>query len=139
MSERQREMLIKRNTKHAHARRGQRTPTYNSWRCMMERCCRPNHAAYPHYGGSNVLVCERWFVFENFLADMGERPAGTTLDRYPHKRGHYRPGNVRWATASEQNRNRRPPKRKPRRSTVAEINAYAASLARAASPPGGAP
>jgi len=53
-------------------------------------------------------VCERWLEsFENFLADMGERPAGMTLDRYPDKNGNYEPGNVRWATDEKQSNNRR--------------------------------
>lgn len=54
-----------------------------------------------------VSMCDRWWVFENFLADMGERPNGTSLDRFPNNKGNYEPGNCRWATRAEQTRNRR--------------------------------
>jgi hypothetical protein len=74
---------------------------------MKQRCLNPNNKNYKDYGGDGITVCERWIKFENFLEDMGERPIGTTLDRFPNKRGNYEPGNCRWATLSEQNKNRR--------------------------------
>lgn len=88
---------------HGHARDGNHTPTYNSWRAMLQRCTggesRPD---YSKYGGCGVKVCDHWLSFSAFLADMGKRPAGTTLDRYPNRAGNYEPGNCRWATVEEQ-------------------------------------
>lgn len=84
-----------------------RTPTWNSWDSMIRRCTCPSFSAYPAYGGAGVTVCARWLEsFENFLADMGVRPKGTTLDRFPDHAGDYKPGNCRWATPKEQSDNR---------------------------------
>jgi hypothetical protein len=76
---------------------------------MLQRCrgSSPHHV--PYYMG--ITFCERWQNFENFLADMGERPVGTSLDRRDN-RGNYEPGNCRWATPSEQMSNRRKMHRK---------------------------
>ena len=68
---------------------------------MWTRCNNPNHVAYARYGGRGIKVCARWRQFEHFLADMGERPEGTTLDRI-NPDGNYEPRNVRWATSKEQ-------------------------------------
>ena len=73
---------------------------------MRERCLYPGHPKWANYGGRGVLVCDRWAAFENFLADMGERPAGTTLDRIDPN-DHYYPGNCRWSTPAVQYWNRR--------------------------------
>lgn len=73
---------------------------------MRQRCLNPNATGYDRYGGCGISVCDRWGSFENFLADMGERPEGTTLDRFPNPGGDYEPGNCRWATAKEQRSNR---------------------------------
>jgi hypothetical protein len=83
------------------------TATYRSWVAMRRRCHDPGDKDYPSYGGRGVTVCERWGAFENFLADMGERPPGATLDRFPRKDGNYEPGNCRWASARDQANNRR--------------------------------
>ena len=93
---------------HGHSRNGKQTPTYVSYISMITRCCSPNHNSYPDYGGKGITVCDRWRnSFLAFLADMGERPLGTTLDRYPDKSGNYEPGNCRWATPFQQCCNRR--------------------------------
>lgn len=92
--------------RHGHARRGHRTGSYRSWVAMVRRCSDPGLASWARYGGLGVRVCERWLVFEAFLRDMGDRPDGATLDRYPDRHGNYEPGNVRWATRLQQSRNR---------------------------------
>jgi hypothetical protein len=73
---------------------------------MHNRCSNPNETSYPHYGGRGIKVCERWGKFENFLADMGERPPGLTLDREDNERD-YGPDNCKWASRSEQSKNKR--------------------------------
>jgi hypothetical protein len=101
-----REKTIKRNLETAlHGMTGSRE--HRTWLSMLQRCRDPNHNAYHLYGGAGVIVCERWLTFTNFYADMGPRPEGKTLDRYPNKDGNYEPGNCRWATDSEQNKNRK--------------------------------
>jgi hypothetical protein len=92
---------------HGHASTGNNSPTYRTWRSMRKRCLDKAHLHYDRYGGAGVTICERWDSFENFLADMGERPEGKTLDRYPVKDGNYEPGNCRWATKREQALNRK--------------------------------
>ena len=74
---------------------------------MNSRCNTESSGNYARYGAAGVTVCERWQKFENFLSDMGVRPEGTSLDRYPNSSGNYEPGNCRWATAKEQSANRR--------------------------------
>lgn len=83
------------------------TPTYSTWQAMKTRCTNPASTDWPTYGGKGIQVCERWLEsFENFFADMGERPLGTTIDRYPDPYGDYQPNNCRWATPIEQAENR---------------------------------
>lgn len=90
--------------KTAHGMYG--TPTYKSWSGMLTRCNNPRNHKYPAYGGRGIKVCERWHAFENFLADMGERPPGTTIGRIDND-GHYEPENCQWETGKDQGRNKR--------------------------------
>lgn len=83
-----------------------RTNTYAVWRSMLSRCANPCAKDYPRYGGRGIAVCDRWRSFESFLADMGVKPDGMTLDRKDGARG-YEPDNCRWATPTEQARNTR--------------------------------
>lgn len=99
----QKERLLRANTTHGLSRTG----AYKAWHGIIDRCTNPNFPKYSYYGGRGIRVCERWHSYENFLADMGPRPAGKTIDRYPNNDGHYEPGNCRWATHSEQNVNMR--------------------------------
>lgn len=81
---------------------------YRIWSGIIQRCCNPNDAAYGDYGGRGISICERWRnSYEAFLEDVGRRPAALSLDRWPNQNGNYEPGNVRWATAQQQQRNKR--------------------------------
>lgn len=83
------------------------SPTYRAWHAMKTRCTNPNTAYYENYGGRGITFCEKWKRFEGFLEDMGVRPEGTSLDRFPDVNGNYCKENCRWGTSKEQARNKR--------------------------------
>jgi hypothetical protein len=97
--------LTAKKQKHKHGRR--KTAEYTSWAGVKSRCFNQKEKAYPNYGGRGITVCERWRnSFENFLADMGPRPSQKhSVDRIDVN-GNYEPSNCRWATATQQARNR---------------------------------
>jgi hypothetical protein len=91
---------------HGHAR----TPIYVIWIDMIQRCENPSRKSYRHYGGRGIKVCERWHTFENFLADMGERPSPQHQLNRLNNEGDYEPGNVEWTDdlkAQKRNQRRR--------------------------------
>ena len=82
------------------------TATYRTWASMKARCYNERNTRYYDYGGRGIKVCKRWDIFENFLADMGVRPKGVSIDRRDNHRG-YSPDNCYWATPKQQQNNMR--------------------------------
>lgn len=104
------EVTSAKNLKHGHAK----TPTWNVWVGMIQRCSSASGKNLAGYFGRGIRVCDRWKDFENFLADMGERPPGMQIDRIDNN-GNYEPKNCRWSTPSANARN-------TRRNTVLTLN-----------------
>lgn len=103
----QKELLSDRSIKHNM----RHTTEYEIWAGMKKRCYNPKCKRYTGYGGRGIKVCDRWLDkargFQNFLEDMGMRPEGKSLDRFPNNDGDYSKENCRWATNEEQARNKR--------------------------------
>ena len=102
---------VARMTTHGRSR----SPEYRSFRNAQRRCSDPTHLSWKYYGGRGIEF--RFTSFEQFFAELGQRPAGMTLDRIDSA-GHYEPGNVRWASPSQQNDNRRSINRRDALETV---------------------
>lgn len=94
------------NTKHGHYRGDVSSPTIATWRAVINRCTDPKHQNYKRYGGRGITFDPRWLDFSNFLADMGERPDGYTLDRIDTN-GDYCKANCQWACSAKQQHTRR--------------------------------
>ena len=106
MSPELREKWMAARYKHGGYAGGKEQPEHYIWRTMRARCNNPNDRQYFRYGGRGIKVCKRWDSYAKFLSDMGPRPsANHSLDRIKVD-GDYKPSNCRWATRSEQQKNK---------------------------------
>lgn len=105
----QRQRRIESHTTHGACKVPGYTPEYRIWCHIIDRCTNPRAPRFLDYGGRGIKMCDRWRnSFPQFLSDIGPRPSPKhSLDRYPDNDGNYEPGNCRWATCQQQNRNQR--------------------------------
>lgn len=96
------------NLRHGYARKEGRSPEYQAWNHMLQRCYNPNDSFYADYGGRGIGVCDQWrHSFESFISDMGDKPSSKySLDRIDSN-ADYSPDNCRWADSFTQSQNRR--------------------------------
>lgn len=100
-------LMLKYRTKHGYANDKKNSSEYTAWINIRNRCNVSKNKAYKLYGGRGIKVCERWLIFANFIADMGDKPSTKhSIDRIDTN-GNYEPGNCRWATKLVQARNTR--------------------------------
>jgi hypothetical protein len=106
MTPEQRKAWMASRVTHGAYMDGIEKPEHYVWRTMLRRCNNPKATGYAYYGGKGITVCKRWLRYENFIADMGDRPSKDySLDRIDTKKN-YSPSNCRWATRSEQQKNK---------------------------------
>jgi len=106
MDDKTRERWMAARYKHGGYAGGIEHPEHYIWRTMIARCNNPKAKHYRLYGGRGITVCRRWLVYKNFLYDIGHRPSsGHSLDRIDNNKG-YKPSNCRWATRSQQQKNK---------------------------------
>lgn len=104
ISEKQRLAVSESNKRRATTRDVRDYPEYDIWLSMRQRCNNPKCKGYPNYGGRGIMVCERWDNFFTFLADMGRKPDGMSIERLDND-GNYDPSNCIWADRKTQRRN----------------------------------